>query len=99
MALVGYMNGLPIFSKYLEAVAWGKNYGLTGAHKHIRAKKVVYMPGETHDQITSVLGETAEEVRVSISQNTPPPQQQVVTPQQPQITPPPATPTTGGGGY
>ena len=99
MALIAYMSGLPVFSNYLEAVAWGQQYGLTGAHKHLYGGQVVYMPGETHAQITSIFGTTTKEVETYILQNTP--STPIVTTPIPTPTPPPTveqTPQTPSGG-
>ena len=50
MALIGNIDGQPVYDKVEEALTWAKQNGLTGYHTHVVAGKTVYMGGVDHSQ-------------------------------------------------
>jgi len=52
MAIIGNINGVPLFSTREEALAWAALNGLTGYHNHNLQGQVGYMGGATHNQAT-----------------------------------------------
>ena len=50
MAIIGNIDGLPVFDKIQEAVVWAKQRGLTGYHTHVIAGKTGYMGGTDHSK-------------------------------------------------
>tara|TARA_R100000664_G_C2709388_1_gene106757 strand:- start:140 stop:358 length:219 start_codon:yes stop_codon:yes gene_type:complete len=58
MALVGNIDGQPVYDKIEEAVAWAKQNGLAGYHTHVVAGKIVYMGGADHSKAINVNSST-----------------------------------------
>jgi len=50
MAILTKLKGIPLFSTPLEAINWGRRYGLTGYHSHAYNIKTGYMGGSNHSQ-------------------------------------------------
>ncbi len=50
MALIGNIDGQPVYDKVEEALTWAKQNGLTGYHTHVVAGKTVYMGGVDHSK-------------------------------------------------
>ena len=84
MAILTYIQGIPLFETSSEATSWGAQNGLTGYHTHAFNQRgfglrTGYMAGSSHAQATRNYG--------------------ITNPIQTQQTPTtPSTPTTGGGG-
>jgi len=71
MAIIGNINGIPLFSTRQEALSWASSNNLTGYHTHTYKNQIGYMGGATHGQATN----NAPVVRV-----TPTPSTQTSTP-------------------
>ena len=97
MAIVNRMNGIPLFSNYQEAIIFGNKMGLQGVHKHFVGNRVVYMAGETHEQISAIMGTTTAEVKKYIESKTVA-VSVTVAPTIPTTPTTPTSPMTGGGG-
>ena len=50
MAIIGNINGIPLFSTRQEALSWAASNNLTGYHTHSYQGQVGYMGGATHNQ-------------------------------------------------
>ena len=85
MAIIGNIDGIPVFDKKEEALVWGKRNDLTGYHTHNRNGTIGYMGGSDH-------AKAVQKVRV-ITNPTTPTMTTTTTP------PPTTTRTSGGGGY
>ena len=48
MAIIGNIDGVPVFDKKEEAIVWGKRSGLTGYHTHDMNGATGYMGGKSH---------------------------------------------------
>ena len=83
MAIIGNIDGVPVFDKKEEAIVWGKRNGLTGYHTHNMNGITGYMGGSDH-------AKAVQKVRVIINPTTP---TMTTT-----TTPPPTTTRTSGGG-
>ena len=94
MAIIGNIDGVPVFDKKEEARAWGKRNGLTGYHTHDMNGTTGYMGGTSH-------AKAVQKVRVIINPTTPTPTPTPTPATTPTPTPPPTTTRTsdGGGGY
>ena len=92
MAIIGNIDGVPIFDGKEEALVWGKHKGLTGYHIHMLANKTGYMGGSEHEEavqvVTSVITPTVQ-TPVPTPEPTPEPTPTLRVP----------TPPTGDGGY
>ena len=55
MALIGNIDGQPVYDKVEEALTWAKQNGLTGYHTHVVAGKTVYMGGVGHSQAVNTV--------------------------------------------
>ena len=64
MAIIGYIDGVPVFDKKEEALVWGKRNGLTGYHTHGMNGTTGYMGGSDH-------AKAVQKVRVITSPTTP----------------------------
>ena len=82
MAIIGNIDGVPIFDKKGEARVWGKHNGLTGYHTHNMNGATGYMGGTSH-------AKAVQKVRVITNPTTP---TTTTTPT------PTTTRTSGGGG-
>ena len=51
MALIGSINGIPLFTIPQEAIAWAVANGTTGFHEHMFEGQVGYMGGTSHADI------------------------------------------------
>ena len=58
MAIIGNIDGLPIYDSKEEALVWGKRNVLTGYHTHNMNGKVGYMGGEDHSKAVQILSKT-----------------------------------------
>ena len=57
MSLITHIDNVPLFSTVEEALAWGRQYNLTGYHQHTVLGQVGYMGGEKHiDIVTAMMG-------------------------------------------
>tara|TARA_R110002020_G_scaffold372914_1_gene584305 strand:+ start:920 stop:1222 length:303 start_codon:yes stop_codon:yes gene_type:complete len=100
MSILTYIKSIPLFSTPLEAIAWGRQRGLTGYHSHAFNIRTGYMGGTNHRQ-------TMKHYAVPANQTTTIPQPTIPIPTPPttpttSTTPPPPSPLpTGGtgGGY
>ena len=105
MAILAFLNRIPLFSTSKEALAWGKRRNLNTYHIHYFQGKKGYMSGASHPHITSSgLANTTPREVISTPQDTPirqtPQVNQTTIPSQTtttQRTTSPGTPTTGGG--
>ena len=50
MAVIGNINGIPLFTTVQEALVWGQANGLSGYHMHTLQGVTGYMGGSTHSQ-------------------------------------------------
>ena len=66
MAIIGNIDGVPVFDKKEEAMVWGKRNGLTGYHTHDMNGTTGYMGGSDH-------AKAVQKVRVIINPTTPTP--------------------------
>jgi hypothetical protein len=48
MALIGSIDGVPLFTTPQEAIAWAVANGTTGFHEHMFEGQVGYMGGQSH---------------------------------------------------
>ena len=53
MAIIGNIDGVPVFDKKEEALTWGRQRGLTGYHTHDMNGVTGYMGGSDHAEATS----------------------------------------------
>ena len=52
MAIIKYIDNIPVFSTKNEAVTWGRvNLGITGSHIHYDSGNKVFMAGMTHEAV------------------------------------------------
>ena len=51
MSILTYIKSIPLFTTPREAIAWGRQYGLTGYHSHAFNIRTGYMAGSNHSQI------------------------------------------------
>lgn len=58
MAIIGNIDGVPVFDKKEEALVWGKRNNLTGYHTHTIAGKIGYMGGTNHTAAIQVIATT-----------------------------------------
>ena len=57
MSLIAHIDNVPLFSTIEEALAWGRQYDLTGYHEHEVLGQTGYMGGEKHiDIVTAMMG-------------------------------------------
>ena len=97
MSILTYIKSIPLFTTPREAIAWGRQRGLTGYHSHSFNIRTGYMGGSNHRQ--------------AMKKYTAPVNPTLTTTTQPVIPVTPVTPTTtttttslptgggGGGGY
>ena len=50
MAVIGNIDGIPLFTTVQEALVWGQTNGLTGYHTHTLQGVTGFMGGSTHSQ-------------------------------------------------
>ena len=95
MSILAYMKSIPLFSTPLEAIAWGRQRGLTGYHSHSFNVRTGYMAGSNHRQAMKSYTAPISPTPTTITQPVIPPTTPTTT------TPPPPPPPTGGtgGGY
>jgi|TARA_R100000479_G_scaffold99747_1_gene49545 hypothetical protein len=53
MAIIGYVDNIPVFETPIEALQYGNTNGLVGYHTHNINGVVGYMAGPTHGQAAS----------------------------------------------
>ena len=53
MAIIGYVDNIPVFDTPIEALQYGNTNGLVGYHTHNINGVVGYMAGPTHGQAAS----------------------------------------------
>mgnify|MGYP003154391959 CR=1 FL=1 len=58
MAIIGNIDGLPIYDTKEEALVWARHNRLTGYHTHDMNGKVGYMGGDNHSKAVQVLSKT-----------------------------------------
>ena len=51
MPILTNIQSIPLFSTPIEAINWGRQYGLKGYHKHAFGIRTGYMAGSTHGQV------------------------------------------------
>jgi len=105
MAILTHIKGIPLFTTPVEAIAWGRKYGLTGYHTHMHNVRTGYMGGTNHHKARKLYNTAAAQYSQSTSQTPtpipppiPPPPTQPQPQQQSSPTPPPPPQQTGGGG-
>ena len=110
MAVIGYVDNIPVFDNIQHALLWGIQYNLSGYHIHVVEGQTGYMSGANHQQIMAagvtgaveiqaVQAQTVTEQAEITTPTTPPAvqqQSQVATPPAPTPTPqqPQSAPTT-----
>ena len=55
MAVIGNIDGVPVFDKKEEALVWGKRNVLTGYHTHLISGKTGYMGGDDHSKAVKAI--------------------------------------------
>tara|TARA_R110001592_G_scaffold85509_1_gene252832 strand:+ start:227 stop:475 length:249 start_codon:yes stop_codon:yes gene_type:complete len=55
MSLLTMINGIPLFSTSVEALAWAVNNGLQGFHTHQYAGQTGYMGGVNHNNAITAI--------------------------------------------
>jgi len=100
MAVIGYVDDIPVFDNIQHALLWGVQYNLSGYHIHVIEGQTGYMSGANHQFIMSAGVTGAVEIQAvqaqavteqaEIAPTTP-----TVVQQQPQVAvpPPPPIPT------
>ena len=58
MAIIGNIDGLPIYDTKEEALVWARHNGLTGYHTHDMNGRIGYMGGDDHYKAVQVLSKT-----------------------------------------
>ncbi len=53
MAIIGYVDNIPVFDTPTEALQYGNTNGLVGYHTHNINGVIGYMAGPTHGQAAS----------------------------------------------
>ena len=53
MAIIGYVDNIPVFDTPIEALQYGNTNGLVGYHTHNINGVVGYMAGPTHGHAAS----------------------------------------------
>lgn len=53
MAIIGYVDNIPVFDTPIEALQYGNTNGLVGYHTHNINGVIGYMAGPTHGQAAS----------------------------------------------
>ena len=53
MAIIGYVDNIPVFDTPMEALQYGNTNGLVGYHTHNINGVIGYMAGPTHGQAAS----------------------------------------------
>ena len=95
MSILTHIKSIPLFSTPLEAIAWGRQRGLTGYHSHSFNVRTGYMAGSNHRQAMKSYTAPISPTPTTITQPVIPPTTPTTT-----TTPPPPPPTGGtGGGY
>ena len=95
MSILTHIKSIPLFSTPLEAIAWGRQRGLTGYHSHSFNVRTGYMAGSNHRQAMISYTAPISPTPTTITQPVIPPTTPTTT-----TTPPPPPPTGGtGGGY
>ena len=59
MAIIGNIDGLPVFDTKEEAIVWGRRNGLTGYHTHDMNGKTGYMGGDNHARAIQTISPTS----------------------------------------
>ena len=90
MAILTHIQGIPLFQTPSEAIAWGRQYGLTGYHSHMFNIRTGYMAGSNHGQANRNY-RRANPIQTQTTTPIPPPP--IPTP-----TPTPVRRTGGNGG-
>jgi len=55
MSLIARIDNVPLFNTIEEALAWGRQYDLTGYHTHIYQGQTGYMGGQRHTDIVAAM--------------------------------------------
>mgnify|MGYP003151540112 CR=1 FL=1 len=64
MALITYIDKVPLFDTVAEAIIWGAQYNLSSYHRHTSNKTIGYMAGNTHEE--AVLKSTGKPLQKNI---------------------------------
>ena len=98
MAVIGYIDDIPVFDSIQHALLWGVQYNLSGYHIHVIEGQTGYMSGANHQQIMAAGVTGAVEIQAVQAQAVTE-QAEITTPttptvvqQQPQVAPPPPPP-------
>lgn len=59
MAIIGSIDGIPLFATPREAVQWANSKGLSGFHTHNYQGQVSYMGGANHSKALDNLRNTS----------------------------------------
>ena len=94
MSILTYMKSIPLFTTPLEAIAWGRQRGLTGYHSHTFNIRTGYMGGSNHKQAMKKYTAPVRPTPATTPQPVIPPTTTTTT-----TTTPPPTSGGGGGGY
>ena len=58
MAIIGNIDGVPVFDKKEEALVWARRNGLTGYHTHNMQGRIGYMGGSNHEKAIQAISNT-----------------------------------------
>ena len=58
MAIIGNIDGLPVYDSKEEALVWAKRNGLAGYHTHTLSGKLGYMGGDDHSKAVQASSNT-----------------------------------------
>ena len=100
MSILTHIKSIPLFSTPLEAIAWGRQYGLTGYHTHAFNIRTGYMAGTNHRQVMKNYTVPTSVTPTTVTQPIIPTPTPTPTPPTPPTTPTTTTtplPPTGGG--
>ena len=93
MSILTHIKSIPLFSTPIEAIAWGRQRGLTGYHSHSYNVRTGYMAGSNHRQAMKSYTAPVSTTSTTTIQPIIPP----TTPTTSTSPPPPPTGGTGGG--
>ena len=90
MSILTYIKSIPLFTTPREAIAWGRQRGLTGYHSHSFNIRTGYMGGSNHRQAIKANAGSASAILTT---------PQPTTPTQRTTTTPPTIESGDRGGY
>ena len=99
MALITYIDKVPLFSTIAEAIVWGAQYNLSAYHTHTANKTIGYMAGNTHEE--AVLKSTGKSLQKDshTSSGTTTSKKDIVGQITARVTPSEGGGSSSGGGY